>query len=219
MRLNHRVVKQGTMVLLAGLLAAGLFHGCSRGKKLDYGKLEGSIYTNDFFNMQLTVPPQWVVNGDEVKKRMLATGQEIVKSDDARTERAIKNAADRTFQLLTLSRVAMGTAPLNSSFTCVAEEIPESTGVTQGDQYLNKMKESFKYSSLPLRVERDTYSEMIGGTQFFGLSVVAKIGTLEVPQTYHAYVTHGYALLFIGTLFNEQDRKTIDGIIGSVRFK
>src|SRR5437764_4541992 len=140
-------VRSSLVILLTGLLLAGIFQGCSR-KKLDSGRLKGSVYSNEFFNMQLTIPSGWSVMGEVGQKQLRQAGDQTVKSSNLLTEHAIKKSEERTVQLLGVSKGAWGVTPLNSSFICMAEQIPMLSTVSRGSEYLAQMKKMFQYSSV-----------------------------------------------------------------------
>jgi hypothetical protein len=210
--------RSSLVVLLAALLLTGIFQGCSR-KKLDSGKLEGSVYTNQFFNMQLTIPSGWAVMGEAGEKDLRQAGDQTVKSSNPFTEHGIKKSEERTVQLLGVSKGAWGVTPLNSSFICMAEQIPMLSPISRGSEYLAQMKKMFQYSSVPMRVAKDVYPVTIGGVEFAALGVATGGGLREVQQTYYAYVTQGHALAFIVTPFSDEDRDVLEGVIKSVTFK
>jgi len=213
--IGSRAVRLAFIVFLAVSLVA--LQGCR--KKLDLGKLEGGVYTNEFFSMRLTLPSQWVVGGEAEQKRLREAGAKTIKTDNFLKDLAMKNSEQRTTQLLLVSKGAWGTTPLNSSIICMAEQIPALSTVSRGSEYLASMKSMLQYSSVSMRIAQDVYPVEVGGKLFYGLGVAVKAGPMEIPQTYYAYVSHGYALVFIITTFTDEDRETIDSMIKSIAFK
>src|SRR5436309_6034495 len=213
--IGSRAVRLAFIVFLAVSLVA--LQGCR--KKLDLGKLEGGVYTNEFFSMRLTLPSQWVVGGEAEQKRLREAGAKTIKTDNFLKDLAMKNSEQRTTQLLLVSKGAWGTTPLNSSIICMAEQIPALSTVSRGSEYLASMKSMLQYSSVSMRTVQDVYPVEVGGKLFYGLGVAVKAGPMEIRQTYYAYVSHGYALVFIITTFTDEDRETIDSMIKSITFK
>ena len=213
--IGSRAVRLAFIVFLAVSLVA--LQGCR--KKLDLGKLEGGVYTNEFFSMRLTLPSQWVVGGEAEQKRLREAGAKTIKTDNFLKDLAMKNSEQRTTQLLLVSKGAWGTTPLNSSIICMAEQIPALSTVSRGSEYLASMKSMLQYSSVSMRIAQDVYPVEVGGKLFYGLGVAVKAGPMEIPQTYYTYVSHGYALVFIITTFTDEDRETIDSMIKSITFK
>src|SRR5437660_6726943 len=214
--IGSRAVRLAFIVFLAVSLVA--LQGCR--KKLDLGKLEGGVYTNEFFSMRLTLPSQWVVGGEAEEKRLREAGAKTtIQTNNPIRNWAIKKSAQRTTQLLLVSKGAWGTTPLNSSIICMAEQIPALSTVSRGSEYLASMKSMLQYSSVSMRIAQDVYPVEVGGKLFYGLGVAVKAGPMEIPQTYYAYVSHGYALVFIITTFTDEDRETIDSMIKSIAFK
>ncbi len=213
--IGNRTVRSALIMLL--VVSLGVLQGCR--KKLDLGKLEGGVYSNEFFNMKLTIPSQWVVGGEAEQRRLREAGSKTIKTDNPIKDWAMKSSEQRTTQLFLVSKGAWGTTPLNSSVICMAEQIPALSTVSRGSEYLASMKNMLQYSSVSMRIAKDVYPIEVGGKLFYGLGVSVKAGPMEIPQIYYAYVSHGYALVFITTSFTDEDREAIDSMIKSVTFK
>lgn len=210
------VVRRSLIVLL--VLLAGVLQGCSR-RKFDVGKIDGSTYTNEFFDMKLTIPSKWVVAGEAEQKRVQEAGKQFIKSDNPIKQWAIEKSEERSKQLITISKGALGVTPLNSSFMCLAERIPALNPISRGSEYLASVKNLMQSSSVPMRVAKEVYPIEVGGKVFYALDLALRAGPMEVPQTYYAYVSHGYALVFVTTSFTDEDRETIGSLIRSITFK
>ncbi len=213
--IRRRAMRPALIAFL--VLSLGVLQGCR--KKFDVGKLEGGVYTNEFFNMRLNLPPQWVVGGAAEEKRLRDGGAKAIKTDNPIKDWAIKNSEQRTTQLFLVSKGAWGTTPLNSSVICMAERIPALSTISRGSEYLKSMKDMLQYSTVSMRVAQDIYPVEVGGKLFYGLRLAVKAGPVEIPQIYYAYVSHGYALVFITTPFTDQDQEAIESMIKSITFK
>jgi len=181
------------------------------------GKIDGATYTNDFFGLRLSIPAQWSVNGDAVKKQLIEKGKEIIKTDE-KTQEAIESQADKTMQFLTLSRYPMGSAAANSSFICMGEQLPPAAEIPTGREYLLAMSKMFKYSTIPITIETEPQASKLGNAEFYFMDVSYKTPAGKLGQRYYFRVMKGYALGFIVTIMDEADRKTMDGILASVSF-
>jgi hypothetical protein len=212
--------KRFLTVALLTLAVAFAQTPASDAPKPDVGNINGAIYTNDFFGLQISIPAQWSVAGEAAKKQLLEKGQEIVKPDDEKTQKAVQDAAQRVTQLLTLSKSPLGTAGPNSSFICLSEQMPPQASQISGRDYLVAMTKLFKYSTIPVSAEGEPQPGKINGTEFFVLDVAYQTPAGgKIVQRYYASVMRGYALVFIVTAFDEQDRKITDEILSSIKFK
>jgi hypothetical protein len=184
----------------------------------DVGKISGAVYSNEFFKIQLNIPAGWSVNGEAAKERVLKAGRDLLKPEDEKTQQGLDESRKRTTQLLIVSKYPMGSAGMNSSFSCVSEQLPPAAQVNTGRDYLTEMSRLFKSSTIPVTVEGGLRTEKLGGVEFDVLDISFQSPNGKIPQRYYAVVSKGYALVFIVTLFNEADRKTTDEILGSIKF-
>ena len=192
--------------------------GCSKRAQLDPGKINGTVYTNDFFKLQLNIPADWSVNGELAKQQILHAGRDRMKIDNAKTEQAMDASVQRTTQLLTLSRHPMAGGTPTSSFGCVSERLVPGVGIENGRDYLNAVVKTLQYSTVPLAIEDQSRTEKLGGAEFHVLSIAYQTPRGKIPQTYYARTTNGYALVFIVTVIDEADKKTTDEILRSIKF-
>jgi hypothetical protein len=183
----------------------------------DMGKIDGAIYTNDFFGLRLSIPAQWSVNSEATKKRLVEKGKGGVQADK-KTKEAIDDAADKIIQFLTLSRVPIGSAAMNSSFICAGEQLPLGAEIPTGQEYLRVIPQLFKYSTIPITIETEPQASKLGNAEFYFMDVSYQTPAGKLGQRYYFRVMKGYALGFIVTIMDEADRKTVDGILASVSF-
>ena len=126
----------------------------------DAGSVTGTTYANKYFGLTLTIPTGWQVQDSTVKKQISEKGKEIVTSDDPAKKGELDRAADSTLNLLTVSQFPVGEpGRFNSMFLCGAEKIP--AGVKTDVDYMSALKNTLKYSQVPITVERDGYAEQI----------------------------------------------------------
>ena len=181
----------------------------------DDGTVTGSTYANKYFGLTLTIPAGWQVQDSSFKKRINEKGKELVTSDDPTTKGELNRAADNTLNLLIVTQYPPGEArPFNSIFICGAEKIP--AGVRTDADYMSALKNTLKYAQVPITIERDVYSEQIGGVAFSVIDFKSNYSGAIVSQKYYAHVMKNYTLFFIIIYQTDEQLKTHTEILRSV---
>lgn len=180
---------------------------------LDYGKVAGSSYANNFFGFRLIIPFGWRVQGQEVKDMLSEKGRETIKSDNAQTNRQIDTSVSNTVNLLTIFKYEVGAATdFNSSLICGAEWLPTSM---TANQYLMNAKRVLEMSSQQGQYSIKPFTtETVGGEGFAVMEVVNS----SINQKYYVSIKKGYALFFILTFASDEDEAVLRQAIRSVRF-
>jgi hypothetical protein len=181
---------------------------------LDYGKVTGSSYANNFFGFRLTIPFGWKVQGQEVKELLSEKGRESIKTGNSQTNAQIDTSVDNTVNLLTLFKYDVGSSTdFNASLICGAEWLPRAMSA---EQYLSNAKRVLDMSSS----QQGRYSykpftnETVGGEVFS----VMEVGTSAINQKYYVSIKKGYALFFILTYATDEDEAVLRQALRSVRF-
>jgi hypothetical protein len=182
------------------------------------GSIVGSTYRNSYFGLQLTFPRGWVVQGDEAKERMKEMGKSMAVTKSQSEKAATDAAVERSANLLTVSKLPLGTAgQFNALLTCVAEPLPLAMPRAM---YMARLKESLLNMTVPVTVEEEGGSETINGVQFSTLTIMMNPpASLPAQQKYYITIRKGYALGFVSTIFSESDAEAMNGIMKSIRFQ
>jgi hypothetical protein len=180
----------------------------------DLGSVTGSTYTNKYFGLTLTLPAGWSVQDSVVKKQISDKGKELVTSNDAATKSDLNRAVDATLNLLTAFEHAPGTAAQNSMLMCGAEKPP--VGVKTDADYMVALKNTLKYAQVPISIEKDIYSEQIGGAAFSVIDFNTTYPGMVLSQKYYAHTVKDYVLFFIITYQTPEQLKTLQESLKSV---
>ncbi|MDQ6653452.1 MAG: hypothetical protein M3Y84_11985 [Acidobacteriota bacterium] len=134
------------------------------------------------------------------------------KNEQDKTQ--MEAAVDRTINLLTISKVPLGTpGQLNALFMTLAEPVPLSA---TGQFYIEKLKSVLQQSTVPLTFVDDQQVETINGVQFHTLTITIRPGESVVRQKYYVVIKKGYALGLITTIISDSDTEAMNGILKSV---
>lgn len=180
---------------------------------LDYGKVTGSAYTNNFFGLRLIIPFGWRVEGQEVKDMLQEKGRTSIQGSNAQANAQIDASISNTVNLLTVFKYAVGSSvDFNASLICGAEFLKNSS--MNASQYManaRRMLETSdgRYSFKPLT------KESVGGEEFAVMEVEMP---MSVKQKYYAAIKKDYALFFILTYATDEDEAVLRQAVRSVRF-
>jgi hypothetical protein len=184
----------------------------------DLGSVSGNIYTNKYFGLTLTFPAGWSVQDDAVKKQISDKGKEIVTSDDPVKRAELERAVNKVLNLFTVSERVIGSpGPLNSVLICGAE--PPPSGVKTAADYMLALKHTLKFSRVPVTLQRDVYTELVGGAAFSVIEFKTDFSGVFLNQKYYAQIRKDYVLFFIVTYDTPEQLKTLDEMLRSVVLK
>lgn len=185
---------------------------------VDLGRVENSVYINNYFSFKTTLPAGWQVLEREVSDATLEVGRELVKGSDAQTNAAIDKSVARTLVLFILSKFPPGTPNVtHAMLQCGAERISNSQMTSS--MYMESNKRLLFGSSLSYKLTRDIYPQTIAGLSFSAMDVEQSAYGMTVKQTYYSTMRKGYALFFVTTYFNEEDRTALEKILKETRFE
>jgi hypothetical protein len=184
------------------------------------GSLDGNAYTNDYFGLTLTLPEGWKVQGEAVRERNREAGRKLFDAKDPAAQARLEKAVGNTLNLLTAYQYPVGAAVhFNPAFLCAAEKIPASAaGATDAD-YMAVLKQTFRYSQAPITVDRDVYTEQVGGLTFSVVDITTRFPNAIGHQRYYAHIRRGYALSLVLTYLTDEQLRTLEGVVKSVRFR
>jgi len=186
------------------------------------GTVNGSTYTNAYFGLTLTLPAGWVVQGDAAKKEITEGGKKLMGSKDPTTDAQIDKAIESTLNLLTAMQYARDAPPpggFNSGIMCLAEKVPPGSVGVRDEDYMAVLKNTFKFSQLPITLVKDGYTETVGGETFSVMDLSIDVGGAVVRQRYYAHIRRGYALSFILSYQTPEQLAALTEVVKSVRLR
>jgi len=181
----------------------------------DYGKVENNRYTNNFFNIQVTVPGDWVVQSKEQNEFLLESGKKIVSGDDANLKRALEASQVNSAMLLTVFKYELGSSvPYNPSFVLMVENVKMFPGVKTGANYLYGVRKILKSSAMAdATIDEEFEKEVIDGVDFYKMNVQRELMGMSIRQTYYSTIKSGFALGFVITFDSEEHEKELKAFL------
>ena len=182
---------------------------------LDYGKVNGSAYVNNYFGLRLTIPYGWRVQDQEVKDMLSKKGREIIRSDNPQMDAQLEASTSNTVNLLTVFKHVVGSSSgeFNASLICGAEWLTNPS--MSARQYMASAKRVLEMSEGSRYDIKPFVTESVGGEEFVVMEVAMPS---SIKQKYYAAIRKDYALFFILTYATDDDEAVLRQALRSVRF-
>ncbi|HKG13254.1 MAG TPA: hypothetical protein VKB12_07940 [Pyrinomonadaceae bacterium] len=208
-----------TFVLLSLSLSARAQSGAMPAAP-DYGSVEGSTYTNQFFGLTLTFPEGWQPHGEAAKKEIRAAGQGLIGPKDPAKVAEVERNARRVFNLLTVTQYPLGASgPVNPTYLCFAERLPAAAADLADTDYVAALKKSLQATQARVTIDRDVYTESVGGKTFSVIDLTSEFRGVTMHGRYYAHVMKGYALVLAISYPTPEPLPAQAGAVKSVRFR
>lgn len=185
----------------------------------DHGHLEGDKYVNAFFDLQLELPKDWVVQSQEQVDLIMKTGREMVAGDDANLKAVVKASEVNTAQLITAFQYELGTAvDYNPGFMLIAENLVMAPGIKNGHDYLfhaRRLMQSIQIQYDHLDEEFD--HQVINNIDFYTLNASFSMNGMQIKQVYYATTKNGFSVVGIISFINDDQRELLLKVINSIK--
>jgi hypothetical protein len=210
--------------LLIIILLTSLLIGCNspvKTKDFDYGRVENMKYSNSYFDFEMTLPDNWVVQSKEQIKKINKIGMDVVAGDDENMKFAMNASLINTANLLSASEYEYG-APVdfNPSIDIVVENIKNYPGLKTGSDYLYQMKKLLENSHLKQDyIDKEFGKEVIGGIEFFKMNAEMNYMQQNIKQIYYSAIVNRFSFTIVIIFINDQQKSELLGSINSIKFK
>lgn len=203
------------------LAALFIVLGCNRNAEVDIGELKDNQYENTFFGMTIPLPPDWSAQDDETRKKVMMQGASLIAGDDKNLAALLKTGQLNTINMFHFTRYPLGTpSDFNQNVSCLAENIKlYSGGVKNGKDYFFHLKKMLNQGKLSLKIGDNDSAASIGGRSFDILDVDIDIGNRTVGQRYFCSIMKDYAVVFIISFGNPDQKAELLKVLETVRFK
>jgi len=187
----------------------------------DYGKVENNIYSNSFFNFEITLPSDWVVQSKEQTENLVEAGKKIVAGDDSNLKAVIKAAEINTAYLLTLFQYEIGSAvEYNPSLMLIAENVKLAPGIKTGGDYLFQTRKLMKQSQIQYNhIDEDFENVKINGQEFHRMNLDLNHIGLHIKQSYYSTIYNNFALSIIVSHVTDDQKEDLEKVLNSLDFK
>ena len=195
--------------------------GCEKkaSDEIDFGTFAGSLYQNKYFDMTINIPSDWSIQDYEAKQQIVNTGQNILSGDDKNLQAILKASELQSVNLFMIFEHPLGTpVPFNLNIACVAERVEHMPGISTGKDYHFHVKKILESGKIDFSFPKEIYPENISGVDFDVMSIELTMPVMTVKQEYYSTIMKGYALSFIISFTDDEERNTLINILKTLTF-
>jgi hypothetical protein len=103
---------------------------------IDFGSIEGSVYSHSYFGLKVTIPEKWQVQDQDARQRLMELGEQVVTGNNENLKALMDASKLNTLNLLTVFRHPLGAAvDFKPSFMCIAEKVSHLPGIQRGSDF------------------------------------------------------------------------------------
>lgn len=198
-----------------------LLSGCSRkaNEEIDYGTVSNSVYKNQYFGFSVTLPKDWSLQDQKGQQRLMKKGTQLMTGDDDTLKAIVKASELQTVNLFAAFQHPLGTpVAFNPSILSIAEMTRELPGIKRGKDYFYQAKKILESSALRPTFPKDYYTENVGGREFDVMELEMTIMGKVVKQKLYCAIQKGYALCFVATFMNDEEKALLQNVLNTAVF-
>jgi len=208
-------MKSSLLSILFLALITFVCKGQETPKDFDYGHVENDKYVNSFFNFEITLPINWIVQSKEQRDNLMKTGEELLAGEDKKMKAVVKAAEIKSANLLTVFQYERGSAvEYNPGMLIIVENVSNLPGMKTGSDYLFQARKfmvqsQFKYDT----IDKDFAKEVINGVEFYKMNAALNYLGLSIKQLYYSTISKRFSFsLIISYINNEQKLELLKSI-------
>lgn len=180
--------------------------------KPDFGTIQNSVYTNDYFRLRIPLPAGWNIHDEESRRRIMQTGNDELSAAQPSMAQSLDKSLQRTLNLLALDNLNMAPSHGGTAALMVgAEPIPSGQTITTM-QYMETTKR-LVLGVAGYEMVQDIHTETIGGAECGVMTVKRVMPGVTLKQKYIGLVRKGYAIFLVTAYTNEAAGLALDDII------
>ncbi|HAI75942.1 MAG TPA: hypothetical protein DCM08_06800 [Microscillaceae bacterium] len=182
------------------------------------GIVDNNTYKNAYLGFMIPLHPDWLVQDGEVRKQLIDLGVEMIGTDNAALEQALKSAQQnqRIFNLLTLSKMPLGVP--GPSLIIMAEYLGEAASVMNDKNYLMASREMMHTSKLPVRCGGLMEKTLHNNTKLFYIECKYTTDSAAIEQQLFVHIFGKFAVSFVISYDNEEDKAILENLISSLQY-
>ncbi|VBB43521.1 conserved exported hypothetical protein [uncultured Paludibacter sp.] len=209
-------------IIFLSILTFAIFSCQKSGKpeNFDYGTVNKDVYSNSFFHFQMSLPERWNVLSQKDADEQQQKGMEVVAGKSNEMKKAIKVSEINTANLLSAFQypfeVAIG---FNPSLIVVAEKVSQTPSIKSANDYLLQSRKVLEQTSISFdSINNQLFTESISGKMFSKMDVVIDGAESKVYQTYYCVLSEGFAISFILSYVNDEQKNILLNSVKSIKF-
>lgn len=208
------------LALITATIAFSMGCGQKAANEIDYGVVKDSVYQNEYFGLAVGLPPDWSVQDQVARQKLMDMGGKMAAGDDKNLKAALKASEMTTVNLFAAFKHPVGSPVLcNPNIMCLAERVRHMPGIKRGKDYLFHSKRMLESSQMQVSFPSEMTTETIGGLEFGVLHTEMSMAGMTIRQKYYAAIMEGYAMVFIVSFTTDEEESSLQDILATVTFK
>jgi hypothetical protein len=152
---------------------------------IDFGNVEGSVYSHSYFELKITIPETWQVQDQDARERIMQSGEQVVSGSNQNLKVLIDASKLNTLNLVTIFRHPLAAAvDFNPSFMCVAEKVSHLPGIQRGSDYLFHTRKFLESAQLNYKFPGTNSEQTISGVSFDVMNAELEIQSVLIKQQF-----------------------------------
>jgi hypothetical protein len=187
-------------------------------ENFDYGRIENGVYKNNYFGMEVPIPPTWVVQNKEQIEKMFKMAQDSASAVNKDYKLSMTPSQLTSGSLLVVYRDTVGsTTEFNPGISIGFENVGKSPGLV-GKDVLIAAKNAMDKSNLGYQYDDDMPIIKIGGKDFYKMTVHTTSNGSPLTEEYIAGIQKGFALFFVMPYAGDEQKDDLYKIINGIKF-
>ena len=195
--------------------------GCGKkpSDEIGYGVIENDVYSNNYFNMSIKVPENWVVQSQAAQKEIMDTGAALIAGDDDNLKSMMKVSEKQTVNMFSFFKYEQGTpVPFNPSIISAAERVTHMPGVKRGSDYHYHVKKFLETGQVKYEFPAAIYTKDVSGISFDVMPAELHVAHMTVRQEFYAARINDYMLSFVLSYSTGEQLNELNEIVSKVEF-
>jgi len=182
----------------------------------DYGVVENGVYKNNYFGVSIPFNPDWDVQSQKQMSDLTKSGTDLLTGDNDEFQKVVDASLVNVAELFMIFKHELGsTTEFNPSFIMNAENLKQFPNVKDAEGYLVSAKDLLLQSNMQINFRSDEYEVEIGNEKFICMEI--ENASYGIFQDYFVTLKRGFAIAFIVTYVNEEDKKELYSIIENIK--
>ncbi len=199
--------------LAMSFVIAFLLCGCvglviKEDKEFEKIRIENSLYINDYFQFSMKIPEGWTVLDKYISNKLMEWGA---------GQAGITPSHDFGSLLMVIEKPLGTKIDFNSSIIITWDDLRSNPDVKNGSHCLEELKTSLLNDPSTTIVE-DIHPQYIDSREFGVLATAVKIKDETINQIYHTIMINGYAICFLISYKNPDQKQKLMNMIQSINF-
>ncbi|MEO5789237.1 MAG: hypothetical protein ACOH2D_12095 [Gelidibacter sp.] len=207
--------------IILSLCVVLLLSSCKEENKIpenfDYGTIENGVYSNKFFNLELSYNKDWSPKSREQMTEMTEQVREFVNGDNENLKATSKASEVNFAELFAIFKFPKGTvSEFNPSLIINAENLKSLPQIKTPKDYINETKSMLDSGPLNFVYKEKPNSITIGGKEFASMEVFSP--DYDITQEFFVAFDNGFAIAMVISYNDDLQKESLHKMIDNLKF-